>query len=143
MRIVGGYQINPAFGVGASYGNYGTLKDSNTFSANNILHTKFKLSGYAIHVTGTPPLYDSFAMIGKLGVARTSVTGSATLSNPPTAIPVIKEASKKASFGVGAQYSISEKVALRAQYDDFGFVGGSNSAAKKITLLSAGVVFRF
>jgi opacity protein-like surface antigen len=150
IRIAAGYQITPALGVEASYGNYGTLKDSNTFSAISTINTEFKLSGYAIHATGTLPLNSAFAMIGKLGVARTSITGSATITssfngipNPPTAIPVNEVTSTKASFGVGAQYLISEKTALRAQYDDFGFVGDSNSGSKKITLLSAGVVFRF
>jgi OOP family OmpA-OmpF porin len=143
MRIGGGYQITPMLGVEASYGNYGTLKSSGPVSTATV-NSEIKMSGYAIHATGTLPINDSFALFGKLGIARTSIKGSGTSSNTAVVVVVPSEAtSTKASFGVGAQYAITNKVSLRAQYDDFGSVGDSNTGTLKVTLLSAGAVFKF
>jgi OOP family OmpA-OmpF porin len=142
IRIAGGYQITPTWGVEASYGNYGTLKDTYSSSITTI-NTEVKLNGFAIHATGTLPVNNAFSLFGKLGIARTTAKGSSTSSNPAYSVLSNEVTSTKASFGVGAQYEISDKVALRAQYDDFGSVGDSNSGTMKITLLSAGLVYKF
>ena len=142
MRIAGGYQITPTLGVEASYGDYGTLKASGPVLTATV-NTEAKMSGFAVHATGTLPINEAFSLFGKLGIARTTIKGSGTSSSPSVVVVGNEVSSTKASFGIGAQYAITQKVALRAQYDDFGAVGDSTVGTNKITLLSAGVVVKF
>lgn len=143
IRIAAGYQITPVWGIEASYSEYGAAKFSGPLLTATI-NSETKLNGFAIHAIGTLPVNDAFSLFGKLGIASTSAKASGTSSNPAVVSIVSAETSNtNASFGIGAQYAITNKVALRAQYDDFGSVGNSNTGKSKVTLISAGVVFWF
>lgn len=128
-RLGAGYQFNQNFGLEANYVDFG---NSNIAGVVNFSSDALQLSA-----TGTLPLGDAFAVIGKLGVARTSVDASVlglTASDDSTDL----------TYGIGVRYNINKTMAIRAQYEDFGKVGNNATTGEsKLTLLSIGMTFGF
>jgi opacity protein-like surface antigen len=55
----------------------------------------------------------------------------------------VNSTTNNVAIGIGAQYSITDSIALRAQYEDLGTVGDTNTGTTKMTLITAGVVYSF
>lgn len=143
-RIAGGYQFTPMWGAEVSYGAYGkaTMGTAPLFTPGiGILSTgDWQLSGIQVSGTGTFPLGDAFSLIGKLGIARTDLkfSGGGLSPQPPMTTTT------KLAYGIGAQYELTKRVAVRAQYEDLGTIGDAiTTGTSKVTLLSAGVVYKF
>jgi OmpA-OmpF porin, OOP family len=132
VRVAGGYQFTPMWGAEVSYGDYGKASAGTGFG----LSVDWQLSGLQISGTGTFPIAPGLSLIGKLGIAQTDlkVSGGGTSSTAT---------STNLAIGVGAQYDFTKNISVRAQYEDLGDVGDSNTGKTKVTLLSAGVVFKF
>lgn len=136
-RIAGGYQFAPMWGLEVSYGDYGkaNMGTANVPGFGTIAAGDWKLSGLQVSGTGTFPLGNAFSLIGKVGIARTDLKLTAmSLSSTTT----------KLAYGIGAQYDFTKSVAVRAQYENLGTVGDTNTTGTaKVSLLSAGVVLKF
>ena len=137
-RIVGGYQFVPMWGAEVSYGAYGKASmGTATIPGFGTLTTDWQLSGLQFSGIGTFPIADGFSLLGKLGIARTDLKISGGGVSTSTT-------STKLAYGIGAQYDLTKSVAVRAQYEDLGTVGDANTTGtSKVTLLSAGVVYKF
>ena len=144
FRFGGGYQFTPNVGIEANYGKLGSYKVSGTdFSAGFpiVASGEAKLATLQIAATGTFPVSDSFSLIGKLGIARTTADMSVTASGGGITLSDSESVtSTKLAYGIGAQYNLSKSVGVRAQYEDLGEVGDGHI---KLSLLSAGIVFQF
>lgn len=131
-RIAGGYQFTPMWGTELSYGTYGkTIITGFTQIAD------YKARGFQVDGTGTLPLGNNFSVTGKLGLARIKVQSSSSFGteNGSRTTPV---------YGIGVQYELTKNVAARAQYENLGRVGEEATTGRlKLTLLSAGVMFKF
>ncbi len=130
FRLAGGYQFSPMWGAEVSYGDYGRA------SCGIQTACEWKVSGVQLAGTGTFPIASSFSLLGKIGVARTDLKiyggggGAAT--------------STKIAYGIGAQYDFVRNISARVQYEDLGNVGDSNTGgSSKVSLLSAGIVYKF
>ena len=114
-KIYGGFQFTPNWGLEAQYADLGS-RDYTVTNANTGLVTKgnARSSQYSLAGTGTLPIGQSFALIGKLGVSanRANFTGS----NNKTSLMA----------GVGVSYSITPRLAVRLEYEDFGKFADSN-----------------
>jgi OmpA-OmpF porin, OOP family len=144
-RISGGYQFTPTLGIEVGYGDYGTTKLSAIAIPGLTWNAEAKMSGLTLAATGSFPISESFSLLGKLGIARTSVKSSgsgAYLGTPLTPLSS-SFSSTTATYGLGAQYSLTKSLAIRAQYDDLGVVGDATNGKSRITLLTAGVVVKF
>lgn len=130
-RVSGGYQFTPKWGAELSYADYGKA------SAGMILGTTvdWQASGFQLSGTGTFHAGESFSWIAKLGGARTELKLTGGFSASAT--------STKLAVGIGAQYDFTRNVSARIQYEDLGVVGDSNTGTSRVTLLSAGVVYKF
>jgi OOP family OmpA-OmpF porin len=120
FRISGGYHVTPAVAVEVSYSKNGdsTLVDSTGASATlSALSLQFA-------VVGNLPISPEFDFIGKIGVAsnRADISTNIGFSSSPSSTNLM--------FGLGAQYNLNSQVGIRALYDNFGKVGGSNGTAK-------------
>ena len=131
-RIAGGYQFVPMWGAEVSYAGF-SKESAGTMGGFSL---DWQLNTFQVSGIGTFPLGDAFSLIGKLGIARTEtkLSGSAGNSNATTT---------KLAYGIGAQYDFTKSVAVRAQYEGLGTVGDANTGTTKLTLLSAGIVFKF
>jgi hypothetical protein len=97
-RIAGGYQFATTWGAEVRYGNYGK-ESAGTFGTAS---ADWELSGIEISGTGTFPLTDAFSLIGKLGIALTTLklTGKGGMPSPSAT-------STKLAYGIGAQYDVT------------------------------------
>jgi OOP family OmpA-OmpF porin len=140
FRFGGGYQFTPNLGIEANYGILGKPTMSGTVLGVAI-NGEAKLNTLQVAATGTYPVADAFSLIGKLGIARTTLDVSASgggFSSSSSAT------STKLAYGIGAQYDISKTLGVRAQYENLGEVGDVNTTGTtKVSLISAGVVFKF
>jgi len=143
-RLAGGYQFTPMWGAELSYADLGKDTMSGTYLGAQVTGdakaTSFQLAG-----TGTFPISSGFSVIGKLGIARTELKVSATATVPGfSASASAKDTSTKAAYGIGVQYDFNKTVSARAQYEDLGKVGDdATTGTSKLTLVSAGVLFKF
>lgn len=109
VKIYGGYQITPNWGVEAQYGDLGNR--TLTFAGANV--GSFRVSQMSIAGTGTLPLDSGFSLLGKLGISSARPTGSGVISNSKTS----------ALIGVGMGYNITPALSARVEYEDFGKIG--------------------
>ena len=137
-RFAGGYQFTPMWGTEVSYGDYGSA------SLGSFMGTplgNWEASGFQISGTGTFPLGAGFDLIGKVGIAQTKLELN---YSPAIGGGSDTATSTKLAAGIGAQYNVSKNITIRAQYEDLGKVGNdATTGTSKVTLLTAGVVFKF
>lgn len=139
-RIGVGYQFNQNFGLEANYVDFGTFDVSATVLGVPVT-ADADADAFQLSATGTLPINESFAIIGKLGMARTSVDASASA---PGVTVTASDNSTELTYGIGVKYNINKTMAVRAQYEDFGKVGDDATTGKsKLTLLSVGLTFGF
>lgn len=135
-RLGAGYQFTPNLGVEASSAIMGSVKASGILG-----NAEYKPQILQVSATGKFPISGPFSLIGKVGLARTTVDLSATNSlgsYSPSATTT------KLAWGVGGQYDFANRLGIRAQYEDFGEVGDANTTGTaKLTMISAGLVMKF
>ena len=141
FRIAGGYQFTPMWGAEISYADAGSTSLGSGIILGTAVSGDYKVSSVQFAGTGTFPIGNDFSFIAKLGIASTDLKitasgGGVTVDQSAT--------TTKLAYGVGAQYDITRNVSVRAQYEDLGDVGDTNTTGtSKVTLLSAGLVYKF
>lgn len=108
--VYGGYNFDPNFGIEAEYigsddANYNSLGQSGDVDAKT--YGAYGTYRYAFPNTG---LYAK----GKLGVAKTEVEGSGTLTRN------FKDSDTSLAGGVGLGYSVNPNFSVEAEYDKLG-----------------------
>ncbi len=137
VRLGGGYQFSPYFGLEANYGNLGSVKLNGIWAGANV-NEKAKFRTIQVSANLDLPLSDAFALIIKIGIAKTTVDASFNCCYGNE-----KRDYMMSVLGFGAQYDISKKIAVRAQFesqDEQSLLGGSTFS---ISLISAGIVWKF
>lgn len=114
VKIYGGYQLTPNWGVEAQYSDLGRRDIG--FAGVNV--GSVRLSQFSLAGTGTLPLSSGFSLLGKLGVTSNRGTGSGVISSGNATSALV---------GVGVGYSITPALSARLEYEDFGKVGNSNN----------------
>lgn len=147
-KLFVGYRFNDYLGLEAAYIDFGkekfTYQDPSVHGSGNV-----KVSAYSMAAVGRLPLGNSFALLGKIGVANaqakyndnwsdTGVPGS-TSGTKNTTVPVL---------GIGVDYALGKSLSLRAEYEDYGkpkIVEDSylGTAKIKTELLSVGLAYHF
>jgi OOP family OmpA-OmpF porin len=107
VKIYGGYQFTPNWGLEAQYSDLGRRDVTNAgVAAGSFSSSQFSLAG-----TGTLPLSSGFSLLGKLGASANRVNGSALIGSANSTSLLI---------GVGAAYNITPALSVRLEYEDFG-----------------------
>ena len=149
FKFSGGYQLTPNLGVEVGYGILGSSKISGTDTSSGFpitINADAKLTTLQVAAIGTFPLSDSFSLIGKLGVASSTVklNGTGSGLGVTVAIPETSATSTKLAYGIGAQFDLSKNLGIRTQYENLGEVGDVNTTGTaKVSLISAGLVLKF
>ena len=114
VKIFGGYQFSPNWGVEAQYADMGNRDIALRNGAGVSVATgSLKFSQFSIAGTGTLPLGANFSLFGKLGASSNTAKGSlvgVTDSDSTTSL----------MLGIGAAYSISKQISVRVEYENFG-----------------------
>jgi OOP family OmpA-OmpF porin len=132
FKIGGGYAFHRNFGVEAAYVDLG--KATATLGAQS---AEFKASGLSVVAVGMLPVSNQVTLLGRLGVINAKVKVSAPGFSDDTT-------DMKTTFGIGASYSFTPQIAVRADYDVYQKLGDNATTGESdINMLSVGVVYKF
>jgi len=120
LGINGGYRFNRHLAAEAGYARLGHFTPSYDASAGSIA------------AIGILPLKYGFSAYGKVGYARTHVGGAGTSDDANSAL-----------FGLGAYYDLNRQWFLKAGWDHYTKVGGSQTGEGSLDTYTLGVGFRF
>jgi OmpA-OmpF porin, OOP family len=117
--------------VGSEYagpGGYGTVTS--------------KLDAWVLDAVLFVPLNGNFSLLGKLGAASSNIDTSFLGTVPSNLLPVTK---RKTNFmwGLGAQVDIDTRWALRAEYENLGKFGDSNTGEMRVQMVSGSAMLKF
>ena len=113
-KIFGGYNYTPTWGVEAQYTMLGKRAITVTPVQAGANTNSADYSQFGLYGTGTLPLNANFSLIGKLGVSANTAKVTDTLGGRDS------QGNTNLSFGLGASYKFTPKMAARAEYEDFG-----------------------
>jgi OOP family OmpA-OmpF porin len=131
-QVYGGYQITPMFGVEGGYADLGEA----SLSGNGAFLSASPAATY-LAGTFTYALPSNFALIGKLGVARTNTDIITSIDS----IPVQRHNSLL--VGIGATYAITPAILAVVEYQNFGKVIDEDGGKLKAQALTVGVRMKF
>lgn len=148
IKIFGGMTINPNLAAELGYVDFGKL---NVSAAGTYFGTPVALSGdvkahaLVISAVGTVPVANQFSLLGRIGIAHSTVDVSVSASGSGgSASDSVSGSNDDLMFGFGAQLDINKQVALRAEWERYKNVGDSNTTGQSdIDLLSASVLVNF
>lgn len=108
LKLFAGYQFNRFVGVEGGYARTGNFDETRTVNGASVRQSAKSNAFYAA-ATGRLPIGDSFALTGKVGVARGRVYGSDSVSGPDS----LYGNDYSTLVGIGGQYRIGEKIDLQ------------------------------
>lgn len=133
-KVYGGYRFSNLVGAEAGYVRLGSTVQTLTVGGNAVSQGVTARSLY-VAATSRLPLSTDFALTGKAGISF----GKASGANLLPASSDMTGSKRAFMWGVGAEYQLTDAVALTADFDHFGQVSNKVRA----NLISAGVRYRF
>lgn len=129
VKLYGGYQFNPTFGVEAGYNNLGK---------GSILNDTVTAKPESVYLAGTAafPIDQKFSVFGKLGAARTRTKINAGGDS-------FNEFHNTAVVGIGASYAFTKEISGVVEYENFGKIVKESGDSLKANLISVGVRYKF
>jgi OOP family OmpA-OmpF porin len=144
-RIFAGCAPLPWLGIEAYYADLGKARWDATVTPNGTLSARIKAKAYGIAATASLSPMERLRLFAKAGVARTDA--DASFSSSGFVELAQSSTSKKQTsgvYGIGAQYAITPRVSVRAEYDVHDKVGSDEMGGKfKVQSATVGVVFAF
>jgi len=115
LKAYFGYRLGPYFGVEGGYARLGSLSRWSA-AAGGSVEQKSNAQVFYAAAAGRWPISAAFALNGRLGLASGRISDTArVLPDAPTAAG----RTTGLMLGVGAEYSLSQRLALTADYDHF------------------------
>jgi len=130
-----GYQFTPNWGVEAFYADFGKAEINGAISGVPV-STEADLYGFGAAAVGTIPLTEQFSVFGKIGMlVDWDIDYSGSIGSPGTSFDFDEDGSSDVMYGIGVDYSINEKISIRAEYEYFDEI--------EVDFFSAGVTYKF
>ena len=131
VKIYGGYNYTPNWGVEAQYSDFG--KREIFAGAANV--GSYKASQISLVGTGTLPLTSGFSILGKLGASANRANGSNAVVGSDNATSLM--------LGVGAAYSFTPTLSMRAEFEDFGKIAKAGGREVRASAYSLSLKYGF
>lgn len=139
-RILGGYQATPNIAVELAYTDLGEVSASGTvlgFDARvGVEATVIELVG-----VGSLPLNDRFSVYAKAGLYRGETDAVVRVAGVGT--ETTSETNTDPTIGIGARFNITQRVALRAEWQRYMDLGGGDIGEDDVDVFSVGAIFQF
>ncbi len=136
-----GWRFHKYFGVEGGY--YYLGKFTNDYSgAAGVGTATSSLDAYVLDAIGYLPITPNVSAIGRLGAVSGQIDTEVVGVTPANLLPVSKR-STNFTWGVGAQFDINHRWALRAEYENFGKFGDNNSGEMRVGTWSASALVKF
>jgi len=127
LRVLAGYTIDRNFGAEVGYHNLGKATGAATIKAN----------AWEALIVASWPFTTALAAYGKLGVYRGNAEGSGAALGA-------KATNYGGTWGFGAQFELSPRLALRGEWQSYMSLGGGDLGKRSdVNVLSAGALWRF
>ena len=142
-KAYGGYQINKWLGAELSYLKFADVDTSGTASGVPFSATT-ETWGIGAHAVGQIPIpldvavLNKISILGKIGAVRWDQdrnSSLAALSGDDTGWTF--------AWGFGLQYTFSERLGLRAEWEQFNDVGDASTGESNIQMWNVGLNFKF
>ncbi len=146
-RVFGGYQIHRYLATELSYVDLGRYDSHTTVSPTGALDSRTKISGGEISLLGMLPITDGFSVFAKVGAfaaeTKASYVGSGSVQTVNGGQSQ-KQKGTELSYGVGADYLIDKRFAVRGEWSRYTKLGNELTGGKTdVNLYSVGVLYRF
>ena len=144
FKFYGGYQFNNNWAIEGQYVNLGTYAADTKRFVNN-RHMTAKASGMSVAAVGMLPLGQSFSLFGKAGAILKTVDAS-EYNDTKTLRREFKSTKTNVLLGLGAEFNVTQQLALRAEYEYFGKTAlGANDNGPKLRndMISIGARYTF
>lgn len=146
-KLFAGYKLNRNFAIEGGYADFGRF----TAKAGGVIGTPVAIKGrvdaYAVFVdaVGILPLGDSLSAFGKAGAAYTHTKTRATGSWAGFVDSFsVSDSEVVPKLGLGAEYSVTKSVAVRAEYERYFNVGDKDETGESdVGVWSVGVKMSF
>lgn len=119
LRIVGGYDLNPYFGIEGEYANLGKYDVQNYLG--NIVGT-VRATAITFALRGTYRFSSSSSAFGKLGISSVKTDYA---PQPPYSWPVPGASNSQRSsgvvYGIGLQYDFNQRAGIRVSLEAISF----------------------
>jgi OOP family OmpA-OmpF porin len=162
-RAFAGYSFNDSLAVEVSYADLGRQRiDATTLGGVPQLPGAYSIDrrvrGFGADLVGTLPLTPRFALLGRAGLFRAHTRSEVALSgniafaegNPDDRARRLESDDTVAHLGAGAQWSFSERVQVRLEWEHYFGPGtsfqrgqSSNTGSADTDLFMLGAVLRF
>jgi OOP family OmpA-OmpF porin len=144
-RIFAGYTVLPWLDIEAYYADLGKTKWDATVMPQGTLSARIKSKAYGIAAIASLSPMERLRLFAKAGVARTEADASFSSSGfVELARTSTSKRQTSALYGIGAQYAITPRVSLRAEYDVHNKVGSDEMGGTfKVQSATLGVAFPF
>lgn len=135
VRFGGGYNFlkmmdsQLTIGAEGGYANFGSSSNLNT----TVKTTALMGAGIATYKI---PGVQGLSAFGKVGVIRATTDYTATGVS-------VSSTTNGLYIGIGAKYDINDKLAVRAQYENYGNAVSAAGPTSSLSALSAGVIYSF
>jgi OOP family OmpA-OmpF porin len=142
-KLFGGYQFNRNFSLEGGYFDLGKFGFTATTVPPGTLRGDLQLKGINLDAVGRLPLTEKFSAFGRVGVTYAeardtfSGTGAVTVLDPSP-----NKLDTNYKYGVGLQYDISPKLAIRLEGERYR-INDAVGNRGDIDLVSVGLIFRF
>ena len=139
-----GYQLNKYLAFEGGY--FGTNNEIYTVSGGNLTAPyTASANAYAwnVKVVGMMPITDQFSLLGKIGVANSTVSQSLTYQAPltTTLIAPSSESIMGVTYGIGAKYDFTENISGRLDLDRYKV--GSSFFSENLSAWTVGIAYKF
>jgi OOP family OmpA-OmpF porin len=136
-----GYRFHKYFGIEGGY--YYLGKMTQTYGGGGGAGTaESTLDAWMLDAIGYLPLNEGFSFIGRLGAVNGTLENKLVGTTPANLLPV-SQSNTNFTWGLGAQLDISNRWAIRAEYENLGKFGGTNTGEMRVNLWSASGIFKF
>jgi OOP family OmpA-OmpF porin len=146
-KLFAGYKFNENFAVEGSYADLGeaTFGSIVTAPTTGSVSASWGAKAWSIAAVGILPVTDQLEVFGKIGGHFSNVDLSATGSGGGSTVTVSRDDDGYGLLlGVGASYSLTKNIAVRAEWERYKDVGDENTTGKSdVDMMSVGIQYKF
>jgi OOP family OmpA-OmpF porin len=149
VKALAGYRFNRHFAIEGGYAWLGEFQFSNqpVGPGGGALTANTRVIGLFVDAVGLLPVGWGFTALGKVGVVGSEVRTTRIVTGPVVPAPglaptaTVDEANLK--FGLGLQYAIGARAAVRIEWERYVGVGNDLTGEVDLDVYSVGVMLRF
>lgn len=136
-----GWRLHKYFGIEGGYGYLGKFQ-SDYAGPGGTGYSTSTVDGWTMDAMGFLPFAPNFGAFARAGVFWGDIETELVGTTPANLAPVNKR-STNFHWGLGAQWDINHRFAVRGEYENFGQLGDVNTGRMRLDMWSASALIKF